>query len=297
MTPLKPVALADRDPKMVFVGLPITGDPIYELSRTLASLDLAKGEDNPTGWKFTVMKIGNQGLAKARNLLTFIARCTPASRLVMIDGDIPAKPAHVLQLLASGEEVVGALYPKKEFELKWVGEFEAADPKNPPPAGHWPAKSIGTGLIEIRMTAIDRILDRLARGRWFDHRPLVQWFESDEDAPVYGLQKGDRIHDVWGQGVISDDWFGRTYPRYLTEDYFFSYLCRKAGIPVWVDTRCQVGHLGRIDFLELANRIDVIAARKAAETTAADHARLLELFRAGKLTEAMLAPRALAKSV
>jgi hypothetical protein len=48
-----------------------------------------------------------------------------------------------------------------------------------------------------------------------------------------------------------------------------------------------VGHLGRIDFLELANRIDVIADRKVEE----ERARLLDLLRAGKLTEKELAPR------
>ena len=263
MTSLTPVAPSARDPKSVLVGLPAAGDPLFDLSRMVALLE---NHPNPYGWKFRVVKIGNQGLAKARNVLTFLARCSDASQIVMIDSDVPATNGHVYRLLDHPELVVGALYPKKEIPLAWVGEFREVDPKRAHPKGLWPMLSVGSGLVKVRLEAIDQLL-----GRWWAGPPH---YESDEEAPAYGMHKGDRLHDIWGVGVVTDDWFGRRYPRYLTEDYWFSWLCRRAKIPLWVDPFCQVGHVGRCDFLEVNAKIEAEVERQLAAERAAERPTL-----------------------
>ena len=242
--PLVPVAPAARDPLHVFVGLPIPGDPLYDLSRMVADLESRQW---PGGWRFTVRKVGNQGLAKGRNILTFLARCSGAGQMVMIDGDVQATAAHVLRLCAHPELVVGALYPKKEIPIKWVGEFKPVDPAHAHPHGLWPMLSVGTGLLKVRMETFDRLLEQRDGPRSVG--PLmVDRYESEDNSPAYGLRAGDRMHDFWVQRVEADQWFARHFPRYLTEDYGLSWLCRRAGIDLWTDPGCQVGHVGRCDY-------------------------------------------------
>ena len=251
MQALQPIKPKDRDPNLVFIGMPSAKGGLWDLARTIISLELGVEELKRNGVKtrFIFRHATGQGVAKARNNLTFAARCTPASKVIFVDSDVPLTPAHVFRLLSHDAHLVGALYPKKNYQrLCWVGEFDECTPEKIGPGGLWPMMSVGSGAIKFDLSVVDELVAA------YPEREFV----NDEDEPKSGLADGQLMHDLWGMGVVTDTWFGsprhpgpRRYARYTTEDYFFSYLYRKAGGKLWTDPGCQVGHVGDVDFLEL----------------------------------------------
>ncbi len=72
------------------------------------------------------------------------------------------------------------------------------------------------------------------------------------------------IFDLWREEVVLDEWIAGEAPfrRKLSEDFAFCRLARRCGEKVFADTRCQVGHVGGVDFLDVARFIQISAARK-----------------------------------
>lgn len=237
---MTPVAPSDRDPKLVFIGIPVAGEALWDIPRTLAILE---NSENPYGWKFICRKVPDQGIGKARNLITYFARCTKASQLIMADSDVVFTDAHVFKLLSHAVDFVGAAYPKRQLPLCWVGEFREAMRPN----YLTKMESLGTGFLRVSMKAVDQLVS------------VSKFYESDEDSPSQGLERGQIMHDIWGMGVLCQDWFklGRTFPRYMTEDYYGSWAYRElCGGKLFLDPDCQVGHVGKIDYLRLFSWVE-----------------------------------------
>jgi hypothetical protein len=257
MNTLEPINPKDRDPNLVMIGIPSMGEGLWDLVRNVISLET---QPNDRGLKFHVRRCKDPGgIGKARNSLAHVARCVGASTLIMIDRDILATAKHVFKLLDHGPEVnlIGALYPLRQTPLAWVGEFLPATPATIGPKGEWPMQHVGTGLIRIDMRVFDILIQK----------GLAPWYEHEDCDPRVVLEgqipHGAHIHDFFGMGVRKDMWFGnavspgeRLFNRYVTEDYMISYLWRKAGGKCWVDSECQVGHWGGIDYLGLEAAIE-----------------------------------------
>lgn len=249
MNALNPKNKTERDPKLVFIGIPALGEGTWDLARTLVSLEL---QSHPSGFRFVAYRCAEQGLAKARNILAFCARASGAYQAIFVDRDIPATPAHFVRLAESPAKMVGALYPKRKTPLEWVGEFLPCDEKTIGPGGLWPMESLGTGLLKVELAAFDELIE---------HNFADEYEHEDEDPKGY-IPYGTKMNDFFGMGVRGDSWLTRkagvrrTFDRYVTEDYMLSYNYRRLGGQCWTDPGCQVGHVGRIDFLDLEATIE-----------------------------------------
>ena len=233
----KHVKPADRDPKLVFVGVPMTGSIRWETSQILAYLS----HNEIAGYKFIVRKIGGFGLAKARNAMLWLARQTSASQVLWIDSDINAGPQQIERILSHDVDMVGGAYPKKQIPLTWVGEFNSDTPNS---QGLLPAMSLGTGFLLHKMKVIDFIIA---------HFPEIAYYSDENSTP---FEYKDVMHDVFSMGVVDDLWFGDKYPRYITEDYYLCYRWLKCGGSAWLDPLCQLGHIGTTDFLHLNGKLE-----------------------------------------
>jgi hypothetical protein len=265
MKTLQPISPRDRDPNLVLIGVPAVRGGLWDLVRTVITLELGALalEEAKVNWRFEFRKMAGQGIAKARNMLTYAARCLPVSKIVMVDADIRPEPGHFFRLLSHAEALVGALYPKKNLErLCWVGEFRDATPATIGPGGLWPMEHVGSGFVRVDMEVVDRMVAELPERRYM----------NDEDEPSSGIADGQWMHDFWGMGVVNGEWFGtprhparRKYPRYVTEDYFFSHLASSIGVKLWTDPGCQVDHVGEVGFLEVFARRDKAIAEALAQ--------------------------------
>ena len=256
MKTLEPISPKERDPKLVMIGLPTLGEGLFDLVRHIISMET---QPNDKGWRFHVRRCMDAGgIGKARNSLAHVARCVGASQLIMVDKDILATADHFFKLLDHAPEVklIGALYPVRHTPLTWVGEFLPATEKTVGPKGEWPMEHVGTGLIRIDMTVFDELIE--SGVPWYEHEDCDVRILRDDQIPY-----GAHLYDFFGMGVRNDVWFGhelqpgpRRFNRYVTEDYMISYLYGKLGGKRWTDPQCQVGHVGKIDFLTLEAEIE-----------------------------------------
>jgi hypothetical protein len=217
-----------RNPKKIFMG-----SAMQETMRkeTAHFWDLVRSGEVP-GYDFVTMRLSGYGLPKCRNVLTWIARQTDCGRLVCVDSDMEPTIPNLLRLLSHDEEMVSGVYPKKTMmKLEWVGNFSGTAR----PDGMAPAYDFGGGFCSISLDFMDRMVE------CYPERA----FTSDDEP-----WKGKIMHDLWSPGVYTDSWAGRTYSRYLEEDFAICHLAKKIGVQPWMDTLCQVGHIGSIDFMK-----------------------------------------------
>lgn len=247
-----------RDPKLCMVGMPtrsITGTSTHPMMEWLAV-------NRIDGWKFLPVRMGGAGVAKARNTLTHIARLLGASQVIFMDADVTAGPDHFRRLLSHDVELVAAACPKQQLDcFKVVGEFlgEAALP-----SGLVRMVSLGTPFIRFSMALIDQIAAMPAAAYESDERIEIPTLDG---SPPIIIEAGDEMRDFWPMGVIEKDWFdrGRVYPRYVTEDYYFSHYASLVGVKPWLDMQCQVGHIGPVDYLEVHRLLQAHVAKAQAQ--------------------------------
>lgn len=155
----------------------------------------------------------DSNIAHARNTIAnlFRLKLTGFDRLVMIDADIGWSLQDWDYLMEGSEPVVIAEYARKV-------SYEP---------GKCPAVSFGAGFCRIDRTVFET---------------LDAWLKEDgsERIPTY-FEDGQLYRDYFYTGAAGDG-------RYLPEDRgFWSYL-RLAEIPLRVETRTRLNHVGRAVF-------------------------------------------------
>lgn len=223
----------EHDPLLVFVGFPQKDDNIPRATRHL--MNLFQGTIGP--FRFIPFEVQTFSTAKARNIIIAEARKTNAGKILMIDADMNAGEAQVLRILNRPELIIGGCYPKKELanEPSWVGNFDdIANAEGIAPGAP------GGGFLKIERAAVERLVG------------VADRYLSDD-----ATTRGEEQFAFFKESVIDDDWglTGR-WPRNVGEDFYFSWLAKRAGIPTFIDTVCQVGHIGLIDYLQVYAAIE-----------------------------------------
>jgi hypothetical protein len=243
----------------VQVATPIYGGLIhdaYQQSLTDAMQTLGKA-----GIQMNYSKITNDSLVtRARNLLVamFLAN-KEATHLLFIDADIAFRGDYIIKMLwdmhQHNVDVITGAYSMKG--INWQSIIDAV--KN----GHNDANSLqqqnnnfvinpkqntnlynglievhdaGTGFMMISRSAIEKLIKAYPQLK-FDND--VRMFDKSYTEHLYALFDTG----IEGQGVLKHI---KDSKRYLSEDYFFSRLCQKQKIKIYIDPRIQLGHIGQI---------------------------------------------------
>lgn len=227
----------------------------------------------------------NDGVARSRNNLAASFLESDCDVLFFLDNDIIIEPSHFDRIalapfrhvatpvtledtLASASPVaptgpapgrrgiVCALYPKKQPSLDWVvnwlpGEQADAD-------GYIKVKHAGTGAMAISREALEDFIRRTPGIKYAgDPSPdAVRWdlfpmHATGPDSPSTQVERilnilskgaGDGVVDAIKQALKPTGEAG----RYDSEDWYFCNKMRAAGWDVWVDTKSQLRHVGKI---------------------------------------------------
>ncbi len=164
---------------------------------------------------------GQSHISLARDMLANEFLASDCERLVFIDGDIGFDRAHLERLLSASATLVSGAYPAKSPERPWTyrPETPPADPKST--SGAAPA------LQAVRDAPCGFLC---VHRRVFEDRSSSNW------CPSYTL-RGQSLRHFFQSGVIDG--------HFLSEDYFFCDLARRAGHPPYVDSRIRLRHIGR----------------------------------------------------
>lgn len=238
---------AARDPNFICVGMATVDGNMTETTRVLW-----ERLEKPIGpYRFKTVKVKNYSTAKARNIITSHALRSDAGKLLMLDSDMNVGEQQVLRILSHKHRLVGGLYPRKQigFRPEWVCNFSGSIAKD----GLAPCIDVGAGFLAIDMSLVEEMTVN-----W----PKLKYLcDNTED-------RGEPMWDLWSHGVVEDTWNGpdtQPWPRYLTEDFYFCWRARQLDVQPYVDTVCQCGHLGTVDFLEVIALVQELTGERKSE--------------------------------
>lgn len=209
-----------------FLALPTYADSMRR-SFVLSLMDLLWINPIPDV-EWTLGTIGGDGVARARNNLaqTFILT-TDCEGMFCVDVDIRGwgrpQVERIINALSPERPIIGGMYAAKQMRHRWIYNpiaGEVADPKT----GLLRVNETGTGFKAFHRRYFEDVM------RAF---PEIQYFCDGGQGQVVKW-------DFFSMGIVNG--------RYLSEDYYADYRARLIGIPVYVDTLCEVTHQGFMDF-------------------------------------------------
>lgn len=192
---------------------------------------------------------GDSLITRGRNTMAAQFLASDCDAMLFIDADIGWDPHHITRLIGSKRDVIGGVYPIKEFIWDKLIQAVKDNPEaagyddvaphsmnlvtngigKPNHLGYAPVYELGTGFMLIQRHVFEKMME---------HYPDM-WYTTDrrngENFKVFnffdafvveakGIQKNE---DGTEEEVTSK--------RYLSEDYAFCALWRQMGGETWVD--------------------------------------------------------------
>jgi FkbM family methyltransferase len=205
------------------------------------------------GIQFGISAISSPDIEWVRNfaLTYFYDKQTQATHLLFIDDDMGFMPDVVTDMLAFGEPVVGAVYPKKVYPLQWA----VSGIDNPEERGPFvEIEGIGCGCFMVRRDAVTMMLEKMPH--------LIDTRKHALDNPFMrqeGFTRLLRLFDCY-----EDPRRGR-----VSEDISFGIRYRECGGRVWACTNHKMVHVGPHEYVgtfsewTVQNQKEVTAKREA----------------------------------
>lgn len=202
----------------------------------------------------------NDGVARARNNLAADFLASDCDILFFLDNDIIIEPRHFDRLMSAVTDrgIVCALYPKKQPTLEWVvnwlpGEVADAD-------GYMRVKHAGTGAMAITRERLLAFIEKHPEIEYSgDPSPdAKRWdlFPMHSTGPNSPGPQLERVREILAkpaaESVDAVELIRAALQpasgagRYDSEDWAFCNKMRADGWDVWVDTRSQLRHIGKI---------------------------------------------------
>lgn len=260
----------------IFVGTPMYGGAasgLFTKSCTdLAILCTKYGIDVNFYYLF------NESLVqRARNYVVDEFLRSDCTHLMFIDSDIGFRAKDVLSLLGiqisdpEKYDIVTAPYPKKTIaweKIKTAVEKGKAD-ENPFYLDYYSADFVFNPVNNVKSFRLDEPIEVGEAGTGFMLIPRKTFEKYEQHYPQYKYRPDHvRTENFDGSRDIMAYFDCQIDPetkRYLSEDYFFCYNARKAGMKVWMCPWMELQHVGSYIF-----RGHMAAIASLGVTTTAD---------------------------
>ena len=204
---------------------------------------------NQNGYDMAYSAMFNESLIqRGRNALAhgFMQRpeCT---HLMFIDADIKFNPQDIIKMLEADKDIICGIYPKKE--INWV-EVEKAV-KDGVPTDRLKTRTASVvvnlkdyaGSVTVPVSEPVEIFNGgtgfmlIKRSTFETMKSVVNSYNNDVLFLDGGISN-DRIIEYFACAIEPGT------ERLLSEDYFFCWKAREAGLKVWAAPWAQLGHFG-----------------------------------------------------
>ena len=204
---------------------------------------------NQNGYDMAYSAMFNESLIqRGRNALAhgFMQRpeCT---HLMFIDADIKFNPQDIIKMIEADKDIICGIYPKKE--INWV-EVEKAV-KEGVPTDRLKTRTASVvvnlkdyaGSVTVPVSEPVEIFNGgtgfmlIKRSTFETMKSVVSSYNNDVLFLDGGISN-DRITEYFACAVEPGT------ERLLSEDYFFCWKAREAGLKVWAAPWAQLGHFG-----------------------------------------------------
>lgn len=212
---------------MLFIATPsATGRPHDEYNTSLQRALVVLAEH---GVEVTLAKYNGQPcISEARNNLVAQFLKSSCSHLLFIDDDMEFHAIDVLRLIEHQVPLVAGAGPVKSLKPTGLARYCCnllPDSLPHPTKPLVEALSVGAAFMLIQRQVFDQL-------SWHD---MVKQYDT-------GKELTDYQSEFFARRIMADDQ-GRN--RSFSEDYSFCNLYRSIGGTVWVDTLCELGHIGK----------------------------------------------------
>lgn len=216
----------------VFQFIPAFGQTItattFLTTHAVAQLLAAKG----IGGGISTLSFPDIG--ELRNMATTIWYDTmDASHLLFIDADMGFDPQIVIDMVAFGEPVVGAIYPQRKLPTSWAGSGtgEAATERR---GGFMRVEGVGMGCTLIHRSAITIMLEKMPE--IIDTRMALH-------------PAADTMRQVGAHRMIrAFDKIDLPERGQVSEDLSFCLRWNRCGGQTWAAINYRMAHVGPYDF-------------------------------------------------
>ena len=204
---------------------------------------------NQNGYDMAYSAMFNESLIqRGRNALAhgFMQRpeCT---HLMFIDADIKFNPQDIIKMIEADKDIICGIYPKKE--INWV-EVEKAV-KEGVPTDRLKTRTASVvvnlkdyaGSVTVPVSEPVEIFNGgtgfmlIKRSTFETMKSVVNSYNNDV-LFLDGAISNDRITEYFACAIEPGT------ERLLSEDYFFCWKAREAGLKVWAAPWAQLGHFG-----------------------------------------------------
>lgn len=174
--------------------------------------------------KFSLETISNESLVtRARNNLIAKSMANPeATHFMFIDADISFDVTDVYRLLTANKDVIGGLYPKKNYPIQYV--TNTVNGEEQLETGIQEVEDIGTGFMLIKRSCIEKMFTRYHDLKYNNQLNLDERFEPF----MYAL------FDTW---LLPNG-------NYISEDFTFCKRWKDMGGKVYAHNDVKLGHSG-----------------------------------------------------
>ena len=204
---------------------------------------------NQNGYDMAYSAMFNESLIqRGRNALAhgFMQRpeCT---HLMFIDADIKFNPQDIIKMIEADKDIICGIYPKKE--INWV-EVEKAV-KEGVPTDRLKTRTASVvvnlkdyaGSVTVPVSEPVEIFNggtgfMLIKRSTFEAMKSVVNSYNNDVLFLDGAISNDRITEYFACAIEPGT------ERLLSEDYFFCWKAREAGLKVWAAPWAQLGHFG-----------------------------------------------------
>lgn len=167
----------------------------------------------------TTNKCSGGGIHKARNNIAADFLKSKCQKMFWWDSDISFEPDQIFNLWNRNLPIVGIPYCHKKSDLEWSARsIEGVGPND---VGLQKVAAAGTGALMVDRGVYEGIIAKFGD----ELRFIEDWNEG----------KGETRYDFFKEGVVHDPEFGYKVPTFLSEDFYFCYLARKAGFDIMMD--------------------------------------------------------------
>jgi hypothetical protein len=223
------------------------------------------------GHSVVQVSVTNESLiTRARNTLAYeFLNSTDCDALLFVDGDHGFNPMDVADMIESGKDLIGAIYPMKS--INWENVRQAAllgKPNLDEYSGFFAANFLSDNQT-FQSNEPFKVLD-IGTGMMFVTRKVFEDLE-----PICKKYKNNSIGSNMPMGKEIVEYFTTSITEegvLLSEDYEFCRLWRSLGNDVYAAPWVRITHAGEYSFsgnflrtLELNNEIEAIIASKSSK--------------------------------
>jgi hypothetical protein len=232
------------------IATPAYGD-IFYTPYVQSLIKLVRGMHQKQ-WDFSFRSISYSEISESRNyLLTHWLDKTDASHILFLDADMGFEPQQIVDMVAFDKPVVGAVYPKRNIDLRRVAKHAAESVpadiaiaraqqfvfRPPREKGEWNSRdgfleveACGAGILLIQRTCIETMLRLM---------PQISDTTAKKTSPLAKeLDRLIRAFDILHVGGSR-----------LSEDYSFchrwKHLCKGE---IWASIAHEIVHIGLHQF-------------------------------------------------